>query len=75
MSGDNPEKVDIELAPTESRAVGEEILKHEIDADEALQVVTGQDAVTLQLDADTERRLLRKIDWNLMPVLLRFMFA
>jgi hypothetical protein len=45
-----------------------ELFKHEIDADEALEAVEGREGEAIELDAETERRLLRKIDWNLMPV-------
>ena len=44
-------------------------IKHHIDADEALRAFSGLDPDRLVLDAETERRLLRKIDLNIMPVL------
>lgn len=75
MSDNKVEQNRTEPAPTNWAAGKEEILQREIDADEALQVVTGYNADAIQLDAETERRLLRKIDRNLMPVLLRPMFA
>ena len=48
----------------------EELFHHAIDADEALKAVSGHEGESIHLDAETERRLLRKIDWNLMPVQL-----
>ncbi len=46
------------------------ILKHGIDADEALKAFMGYDVGELVLDEETNKRLLRKIDWNIMPVSL-----
>ena len=48
-----------------------DVLKHadHNDADEALTAVAALEGSALLLDADAERRLLRKIDWHLMPVL------
>lgn len=60
------EKVDLE--PRTSLTVAEKGEIVEIDADEALNAVVGLDAAALQLDEETERRLLRKIDLNLIPV-------
>lgn len=47
------------------------ILKHSHDADEALKAFEGRDGQIIELDEATNRRLLRRIDWNLMPVSLR----
>ncbi|KAK1772054.1 major facilitator superfamily transporter [Phialemonium atrogriseum] len=69
MSDDKIEQNRSEPAPMNWAAGKEEILQREIDADEALQVVTGYNADAIQLDAETERRLLRKIDRNLMPMM------
>lgn len=43
------------------------LFKHDIDADEALKAVTGADG-NIHIDEETNKRLLRKIDLNLMPV-------
>lgn len=48
--------------------VPEEILKHAHDADEAMKAFAGHEGEVIQLDEATNRRLLRKIDANLMPV-------
>lgn len=47
------------------------ILKHadRNDADEALKVLQGENGEVIELTPEDERRLLRKIDWNLMPLL------
>lgn len=69
MADDTTEKTDkADHEPPRSAAVVEKGEVVEIDADEALNAVAGLDAATLQLDEETERRLLRKIDMNLMPV-------
>ncbi len=51
--------------------VGAVILKHadSKDADEALKVFQDHEGETLVLAPDEERRLLRKIDYNMMPLL------
>lgn len=47
------------------------ILKHadRNDADEALKVLQGENGEVIELTPEDERKLLRKIDWNLMPLL------
>jgi ACS family allantoate permease-like MFS transporter len=79
MTGDAMEKTEkVDLEPSPSIAVAEKGEVIELDADEALNAIAGLDTTTLQLDEETERRLLRKIDMNLMPVRydihLRFAF-
>lgn len=69
MAGDTTEKVDkVDHEPPLSATVVEKGEVIELDADEALNAVAGLDVATLQLDEEAERRLLRKIDMNLMPV-------
>lgn len=63
---DKTEKLDLEQTPTLGVAEKGEVIQ--LDADEALNAVAGLDSAALRLDEETERRLLRKIDWNLMPV-------
>jgi ACS family allantoate permease-like MFS transporter len=47
-----------------------QILKHTIDPDEALGAFSSYgDGAIIEIDEATNRRLLRKIDWNLMPVM------
>ncbi|TFA98238.1 hypothetical protein CCMA1212_010035 [Trichoderma ghanense] len=64
---DKTEKLGLEQTPTLGVAEKGEVI--EIDADEALNAVAGLDTAALHLDEETERRLLRKIDWNLMPLM------
>lgn len=47
------------------------ILRHadKNDADEALKVIQGVEGETIVLTPEEEKRLLRKIDWNMMPLL------
>ncbi|RFU29208.1 hypothetical protein B7463_g7128, partial [Scytalidium lignicola] len=39
------------------------------DADEAMKAFIGHDGEVIELTPEVEKRLLRKIDWNLMPML------
>ena len=49
-------------------SVSEDILKHSHDADEALQAFASHQGEVIELDAATNKRLLRKIDFHLIPV-------
>ncbi|KAI9836886.1 MAG: hypothetical protein M1819_001051 [Sarea resinae] len=46
-----------------------QLLKHAHDADEALKAIGSYEGQVIEIDEATSRRLLRKIDWNLMPLL------
>ena len=46
------------------------ILTHGKDADEAMKAFSGYEGEVLVLDEATNKRLLRKIDLHLMPVIL-----
>jgi 2-polyprenyl-6-methoxyphenol hydroxylase-like FAD-dependent oxidoreductase len=68
------EKVSVDMekgsplpAQTVEQAAAETILKHSVDADEALKALEGHDVTSVVLDEETNRRLLRKIDLNIMP--------
>ena len=50
------------------KIVPEQIVKHSHDADVALKAFTNYQGRIIEIDEVTNRRLLRKIDWNLMPV-------
>ena len=56
------------LHPADDKAAPEAIVKHSYDADEAMKAFEGLDGQELVLDEQTNRRLLRKIDQNIMPV-------
>lgn len=45
------------------------IVEHSGDADEALKAFQQAEGDMIVLDEETNRRLLRKIDWNLMPMM------
>lgn len=49
-------------------SVDKDILKHSHDADEAMKAFQGAQGQVVELDEATNKRLLRQIDWNLMPV-------
>jgi ACS family allantoate permease-like MFS transporter len=48
--------------------VPEDIIKHSHDADEALKAFEAHRGHSIEIDEATSKRLLRKIDWNMMPV-------
>ncbi|KAI4846836.1 putative MFS allantoate transporter [Aureobasidium sp. EXF-8845] len=50
-------------------SVDKAILQHAGDADEALKAFMSHPGEVIELDEATNKRLLRKIDWNLMPVM------
>lgn len=49
------------------------VLKHAIDGDEALKAFANHQGAVIHIDEATNKRLLRKIDMNLMPVCLSFL--
>ena len=51
-------------------SVDKKILAHSADGDEALKAFMSHQGEVIELDEATNKRLLRKIDWNLMPVSL-----
>ena len=48
--------------------VPEQVLKHSGDADEAMKAFAQYKGQVIQIDEATNKRLLRRIDMNLMPV-------
>jgi ACS family allantoate permease-like MFS transporter len=46
----------------------EKVLQHANDADEAMKAFEGHDGEAIVIDYATNKRLLRKIDLNIMPV-------
>ena len=61
---------DVEKDPlsADGGAPPEKVLKHANDADEAMKAFEGHEGEVLILDEATNRRLLRKIDLNILPV-------
>ena len=58
------------VSPKVTGTASEEVLKHANDADDAMKAFAGHEGEMLVLDEATNKRLLRKIDMNLMPVCL-----
>lgn len=48
--------------------VSDKVILHANDADEAMKAFAGLEGEAVVLDEATNKRLLRKIDMNLMPV-------
>jgi ACS family allantoate permease-like MFS transporter len=48
--------------------IDKKILQHSHDADEAMKAFQEAQGQVIEIDAATNKRLLRRIDWNLMPV-------
>ncbi|KAF2173980.1 hypothetical protein M409DRAFT_62172 [Zasmidium cellare ATCC 36951] len=64
------EKIPAPLADAiRAGSVPEKILEHSHDADEALKAFQGHEGEVITIDEATNKRLLRRIDWNLMPVM------
>ncbi|KAJ9133014.1 Major facilitator superfamily transporter allantoate [Pleurostoma richardsiae] len=70
-AGDPEKEKAVDVASTHSGADVGVIMKHadKNDADEALKVLQGLNGETVEMTAEEERRLLRKIDLHLMPLL------
>lgn len=49
-------------------SLDKKILEHSHDADEAMKAFQESQGQVIEIDAATNKRLLRRIDWNLMPV-------
>jgi len=45
------------------------LMEHSHDADEAMKAFADSHGVSLEIDEATNKRLLRKIDWNLLPIM------
>ena len=58
----------IEKDGARSGSLPANVLKHSNDADEAMKAFEGHEGEVLVMDEATNRRLLRKIDRNIMPV-------
>jgi len=51
--------------------VADDIIKHAHDADEAMKAFQGHQGEVIHIDEATNKRLLRHIDWHLIPVGVR----
>ncbi|KAK3116194.1 Allantoate permease [Teratosphaeriaceae sp. CCFEE 6253] len=64
------EKLPAPLADAIRRgSVPDAILKHSHDADEAMKAFEGHAGEVIHIDEATNKRLLRRIDWNLIPIM------
>ncbi|KAH8695994.1 putative MFS allantoate transporter [Talaromyces proteolyticus] len=61
--------VDVEKNSAPNKHIDSQIIKHSHDADEALKAFQGIEGQVITVDEATNRRLLRTIDWHLMPIM------
>jgi ACS family allantoate permease-like MFS transporter len=52
-------------------SLDKKILEHSHDADDAMKAFQETQGQVIEIDAATNKRLLRRIDWNLMPVCIQ----
>ena len=64
----NLSKLKVADSLTDDGAPPPYILEHSRDADEAMKAFEGEETDNLELDEETSKKLLRKIDLNIMPV-------
>jgi len=63
----SPPPFDVSNAPRRTSVEVEKVLKHSHDADEAMKAFAEGEIV--EVDEATNKRLLRIIDWHLMPIM------
>lgn len=70
MSGEKetPPVVDIE-DNTPDKYIDPKLQKHAHDADEAMKAIGELHGETITIDEETNKRLLRRIDWHIMPIM------
>jgi ACS family allantoate permease-like MFS transporter len=68
---DPPGAVDVEKegSPTPAKHVDSRIVKHSHDVDEAMKAFEGVEGQVITIDEATNRRLLKIIDWHMMPLM------
>lgn len=64
-----PAEADVEKVAATEKHVDATILKHAHDADEAMKAFEGTEGQVITIDEATNRRLLRIIDWHMMPLM------
>jgi len=67
-----PSPVDLEKEDSGARRPSQaaaKVLKHSHDADEAMKAFAGREGGPIVIDEATNKRLLRIIDWNLIPIM------
>jgi ACS family allantoate permease-like MFS transporter len=60
---------DVEKVAAAEKQVDSKIMKHSHDADEAMKAFQGTEGQVITIDEATNRRLLRIIDWHMMPLM------
>lgn len=60
-------EVEVEAGALKEGHIPNKVLQHANDADDAMKAFA--DGQTIHIDEATNKRLLRKIDWNLMPIM------
>ncbi|KAL9109039.1 MAG: hypothetical protein Q9227_006279 [Pyrenula ochraceoflavens] len=63
-----PSPVDVGK-PRSGSHVPDSVIKHSHDADEAMKAFAGMEGEVIEIDEATNKRLLRRIDWNLIPLM------
>lgn len=70
---DKEEEARVELDATDlelsMKNVDPKLLKHGNDTDEAMKAFENMEGEAIELDDATNRRILRTIDWHIMPVM------
>lgn len=52
-----------------ARQVDPELEKHAHDADEAMKAISELHGEVVTIDPETNKRLLRRIDWHMIPIM------
>jgi len=60
---------DVADAIRKGNVIDKKILEHAGDADEAMKAFMAAEGEVLELTEEASKRILRKIDWNLMPIM------
>lgn len=61
--------VDVDVEKVVSPHVDSRIVKHSHDVDEAMKAFEGVEGQVITIDEATNRRLLKIIDWHMMPLM------
>ncbi|BDD63119.1 hypothetical protein MAP00_008059 [Monascus purpureus] len=70
MNGNEEAEMDVEKNPVSTeKDINPSLEKHAHDADEALQAMEALQGEAITIDEETNKRLLKIIDWHLMPIM------
>lgn len=64
-----PPTEDVEKDSLPHKHADSKIVEHSHDADEAMKAFSGIDGEAITIDEATNKRLLKIIDWHLMPLM------